>query len=166
MSKKVTPIVERFFQRFTAPSDEACWEWTGPKSHFGHGKMREFGAGSREIRAHRVSYELFIGPIKDGQFVCHKCDNPSCVNPAHLYAGTQADNMRDKRVRNRQKGELSGIAKLNDQNVRAIKAFLRRHPPGHGRREGGQCGFLARWFGVTKYAISDIYRGKCWNHIL
>lgn len=164
MPKKPTPLLERFFLRFTASSDESCWEWTGTKRHFGHGRLRESGAGSRELCASRLSYETFVGPVPAGMFVCHKCDNPGCVNPSHLYAGTQADNMRDKRVRNRQKGSRCHAAILTEPQAKLIKAFLGRHTPGQGKA-GGQCSFLGRWFGVTNCAISDINRGRSWTHV-
>lgn len=90
-----------------------CWIWTGSKHHFGYG---EFRFRRKLYRAHSISYELFVGPIPQGYGVNHKCDNPACVNPAHLYAGTQKDNMQDvaKRMRN-------GNAKFSQQQIHDIR---------------------------------------------
>jgi len=88
---------ERFLSKVTiAPS--GCWEWTGWTAH-GYGYFRH--DDGRDWRAPRASYELFVGPIPEGMNVLHHCDNPPCVRPDHLYAGTSSDNMRDCVVRGR-----------------------------------------------------------------
>jgi hypothetical protein len=76
--------------------DRGCWEWTGDKFKRGYGRVKE------GVYAHRFSFELHFGPLDQRTVVRHRCDNVSCVNPAHLLAGTQLDNMRDKVERGRQ----------------------------------------------------------------
>ena len=74
------------------PADNGCVEWTGHRAAFGHGRIRFDG---KQIGTHRLAWILANGPIPDGMFVCHRCDNPPCCNPDHLFLGTAADNNRD-----------------------------------------------------------------------
>jgi hypothetical protein len=89
-----------------------CWLWTAGKAHYGYGRFRWRGP---QRRAHRVAYELFVGEIPDGLFVCHHCDNPPCFNPKHLYLGTQAENMRDAKKRGRMRGRRSNQPTIAEQ---------------------------------------------------
>lgn len=83
---------DRFWAK--VKKSDACWEWQGGRLPHGYGRIvisRKEGA----VRAHRFSWELHFGPIPDGMVICHRCDNPPCVRPDHLFVGTQSDNMRD-----------------------------------------------------------------------
>ncbi len=89
----------RFWTKYAESGIEDCWEWLAGRNRRGYGKFKM----RRKTRpAHRVAYEMHIGPIPDGILVCHRCDNPGCVNPAHLFLGTAQDNMSDKVAKNRQ----------------------------------------------------------------
>ena len=78
-----------------------CWEWNGKRNKYGYGRFSAKRLGITETMAHRVMYELYVGPIPDGLMIRHKCDNPPCVNPAHLLPGTNLDNVRDMMERGR-----------------------------------------------------------------
>lgn len=138
-----------------------CWIWLGGKSRNGYG---QFTISNRGIRAHRYSYELHIGPIPEGLSVLHHCDNPSCVNPKHLFVGSTFDNHQDKVRKGRQaKGETNGFSKLSDDEIREIR---RRYKLKRGYHDpvNGQNG-LAREFKVTQALISLVVRNEIWTHV-
>jgi len=91
-----------FKSRFEAHivKSDGCWIWNGPLFKSGYGRA---SSGKRKLRAHRASYELYVGPILDGMHVLHDCDNPPCVRPSHLFLGTHLDNMRDMEAKGRAK---------------------------------------------------------------
>lgn len=99
-------MVERFLSKVDTSGE--CWTWRASTSR-GYGQFSVNGHGSAPLKAHRVAYELFVGPIPDGLVLCHACDNPSCVRPSHLLAGTQADNLRGASAR----GRLNPTSLLN-----------------------------------------------------
>jgi DNA-binding transcriptional regulator YiaG len=139
------------FMRFVDKSPRGCWTWAGARHKQGYGFFRLDG---RNQYAHRMAYELFKGPVPEGLFVCHHCDNPSCVNPEHLYAGTRADNARDaverERYRPARRGEANEQVKLTEAAIHDIRS--KRAP----QRE------LANLYGVSQSLISRIQTGRRW----
>jgi hypothetical protein len=108
------PPIERFMAK-VAKRDNGCWEWTGCRMPFGHGQFARID-GTKPEPAHRSAYALFVGEIPDGMCVCHKCDNPPCVNPDHLFLGTQADNVADMARKGRTRSNLT------PEQIREIRA--------------------------------------------
>jgi len=92
--------MEERFLTFINKKENGCWEWNRYLDKDGYGQFKP-NKKSNPKRAHRFSYELYVGKIPKGLFVCHKCDNPSCVNPEHLFIGTNKDNVRDMILKNR-----------------------------------------------------------------
>ena len=96
LGRIATPLSERFWRFVCKDAVTGCWNWAGfSYNESGYGGIRSDTPPYKKVRAHRVSWELHNGPIPDGVDVLHRCDNPKCVNPDHLYLGSQADNMRD-----------------------------------------------------------------------
>lgn len=130
-----------------------CWIWEGMTDKDGYGK---FFYKKRTERAHRVSWILFKGEIPEELYVCHTCDNRSCVNPYHLFLGTNQENTKDRDNKERQaRGEKQGASLLTSEEVKYIRDNYRR----------GNGGILARKFGVSRSAISCITTGKYWRHL-
>jgi hypothetical protein len=151
---KKSGAVERFWSNVR--KTDHCWEWTACLSQDGYG---HFGAVAfKEKRAHRVAWTLANGPITGGLQVCHKCDNPKCVNPEHLFLGTQADNMQDAaRKGHRNLGELNTHSRLTKEQVISIRAEF-----ANGETQKA----LARKYGVWPYSIRSIVDNITWKHIL
>lgn len=131
-----------------------CWEWTGTKNRDGYG---QFGRGVFLPKlAHRAAWVLTYGPIPEGMCVLHRCDNPGCVNPSHLWLGTHADNVADRHKKCRTRvlrGEEQWMSKLTEDRVREIIASDNRGVD------------LARRFGVSQATISMIRTKRRWRHI-
>lgn len=143
---KRVPVTERFQSRFRINDQTGCWDWTATKDPCGYGRI----TGDGGPLAHRLSYKLHRGPIPDGLHVLHRCDNPGCVNPEHLFLGTHADNMADKTAKGRQ-----GLrAKLTKAEVVAIRTSI-----------GVPQQKLGKQYGVSKTLISYIRAGKLWTHV-
>jgi hypothetical protein len=132
-----------------------CWAWKGRRDGDGYGTFTCFG---ESFRAHRMVYELFVGPIPDGYVVMHSCDHPWCVNPEHLSAGTELQNIQDKVSKNRQpRGETNGAASLSESQAIEI---LHEYKLGSSSYKS-----LAQRFGVTKTCIAMLIRGEAWKHL-
>lgn len=171
MSRKAIPIAERLWARVTKQSgDDGCWIFNGGNVK-GYGMIREPGKSGRHRRAHRVAYELTYGPITDGLLVCHRCDNPPCVNPRHLFLGTATDNQRDASAKGRTaKGDRNGSRLHPDTRARGERQHLAKLTSEQVvdiRRLAGEVSQreLARRFGVTRQAIKAVVRRDTWRHV-
>ena len=158
------PVRDRFWPKVDVRGPDECWEWRGARLPHGYGVIGSGGKHGHNLYAHRVSYELSIGPILDGMKVYHHCDNPPCVNPGHLFLGTQRDNIHDMISKGRQApvsetrhvGEASGAAVLTEDDVRVMRAAF---------VNGERICNLARQYGVGWTAASDAVRGRTWRHV-
>src|SRR6185295_8724912 len=122
---KSRPLADRFWERVDRRGPDECWLWTGTQKSSGYGGIRQGSRGTPILRAHRLSWELHNGPIPASLCVCHRCDTPLCVNPAHLWLGTHEENMRDrdqKRRWGKRAGEANGFSRLTNEIVLAIRA--------------------------------------------
>jgi len=139
------------------PSLGPCWVWIGTKHFKPNYEYGIFWRGDRRILAHRWVYEFYVGEVSEELVVCHSCDNPSCVNLQHLFAGKPKDNADDRDAKGRQaKGGQIGSAKLSEADVIQIR----------GRLAAGERQYLiARSFGIDPSAVCNINRGKNWTHV-
>ena len=149
-------IKERLESKIHKNPTSGCWEWTGCRNHCGYGKIY---INRKAEYSHRISYIEYVGDIPAGMCILHKCDNQKCVNPDHLFAGTQSHNMFDMWAKNRHKrGCTKGAmfvtrTKLTDEKVRQIKGSdLPRSD-------------LAIAFDVSKQVISQIRNSLTWKHV-
>ncbi len=149
---RLTPL-ERFERKYVPEPNTGCYLWLAAVGSSGYG---HFGYWGRVVDVHRFAYEHFVGPIPDGMCVLHRCDMPLCVNPAHLFLGTQTDNMRDmdeKRRRKTPQGEDRGPTKLTVAQVLAI------------RRDRRSTRKIASVYGVGKSAIASVKARVTWKYL-
>lgn len=154
---------ELFWTRVTKRAGDACWEWAGgrEKSGYGHMYVRDWydESGRRHFvwaKAHRRAWELTYGPIPDGLVVCHRCDNPPCVRPDHLFLGTGADNAQDCVIKGRlnsRRGLRNPNAKLSVADVVAMRAAC---------ASGETQQAVADRFGIHQGYLSRVIRRKAW----
>ena len=103
-----------------------CWLWTGYRMPSGYGNFMDYIEGRKDRLAHRYAYRTFVGPIPDGIFVLHRCDNPPCVRPDHLFLGTQADNLIDAVAKGRQSRGETHAATLRGKGRRLTREQVSR----------------------------------------
>lgn len=126
------PIKERLMAKVEKRADTGCWVWTGTMQNSkGYGSIYY---DRKNERVHRVSYKLFIGPIPDGLFVLHRCDNPPCINPEHLFLGTPMDNTRDCLSKGRFPGQKATHCVHGHEYTKENTIISR-----HGRRSCREC---------------------------
>lgn len=138
--------------------ERGCWEFSGHKNRQGYGRARVKG---KLTRMHRWSYDLVKGPIPPGLHVLHKCDNPPCINPDHLFLGTDEDNVRDREAKGRgvrKKGTSHWKSQLTEEDVKAIRKARKRQPPTSLKT-------LSKIYNVKESAISHAALGKSWKHL-
>ena len=161
MIENKSNVYQRLIRHMEINKTTGCWEWQGSKRN-GYGRMT---IGSRtdgtrkSVSTHRLSYELHYGEIPQGMEICHKCDNPCCINPDHLFVGTRQDNIDDRERKGRNnppKGEKNAKAKLTEKDVLDIR---------NKRAAGKSFGKLAKEYGVCRKTIQNAVSGKSWGFL-
>ena len=149
-------VLARFFSRVNYGAAGECWNWMHDLNSTGYGK---FSLNNKTMMAHRVAFQIFGEAIPKGKVVCHSCDNRRCVNPAHLWLGTQSDNLKDAVKKGRMfrpdaRASLNGNTKLNWDDVREIRRQV---------LSGIRKADVARYFGVSNSTISNISNNQTWK---
>lgn len=131
-----------------------CWEWIAGRTENGYGRV---SFSQRVMLAHRFSYIWYSKKPLGDLFACHDCDNPGCVNPAHLFAGTQAANVLDSKLKGRNNiGKRNGAAKTTDANVLEMRRLA---------KQGMYQKDIAHTFGISQPTVCEILSGKLWRHL-
>ena len=146
--------IARFWSKVNIEGDDDCWPWKSGLYWDGYG---QFGIGKKKVRAHRVSYIINIGEIPESLFVLHKCDNPSCVNPKHLWIGTQLDNMQDMKNKGRSTYGDTANSKLSEEEVLCILKMASDTDMTDKQ--------IADIYGVDRITINDILTGRRWEYL-
>lgn len=163
MTRIIGNDLARFESMFEREPMSGCWLWVAADDGRGYGK---FWLSGEIVKAHRASWRLYRGGIPRGQWVLHRCDNPACVNPTHLFLGDRSANMRDMARKGRQvfqvdpskvrRGERGPGAKISEADARSIV----------DRLVNGESGAaLARQFGISRCTVSAIKVGRIWKHL-
>ncbi len=152
-TKRESRAVLRFFDKVGEPDSNGCWPWLAGRRR-GRQGYGEFFYRGRGMPAHRWSYAYHIGPIPEGMWVLHHCDNQPCVNPAHLFVGDNNDNIADRQAKGRQaRGEMQGNSKLTTDDVLAIRASSQ------------PLGVIAERYGVSYTHVWRVRARVDWKHI-
>lgn len=154
MSRRSVP--QDFHRRVRSGAPDECWPWLGSLNTCGYGNVRYQG---RSYIAHRLAYELATGNAPGEARVCHTCDNPPCCNPAHLFLGTQAENIADCIAKGRfrsHRGENHNLARLTETQVLEIRRL---------RADGWPHKAIAERFAITTNHVSMICRRRIWTHL-
>ena len=156
MGRPALPLLERFDRSWIPEPNSGCWIWIKEINiQTGYGVLiTQYKRTRKKNSAHRISWMLYRGPIPDGLHVLHRCDTRCCVNPEHLFLGTNNDNIRDMRSKNRHcKGESAGLVKLTESAVREIRGSKEHYAS------------LADKFHVAPLTVWDVIHNKTWRHI-
>jgi hypothetical protein len=145
--------IRDFWAKVRIASDDECWEWSGARNAKGYGVKRNAVARGKaeNIQAHRMSWIVFNSEVPDGLLVLHRCDNPSCVNPAHLFLGTHKDNMDDKMSKGRGVAPPLSPLKFTPEQCDQIRVM---HGVGQSMRA------IAREFNTTHSVVRRVLRGE------
>ncbi len=149
-------MLARFFSYVDGLNTDGCWEWTGVENSNGYGR---FSYKNRHRLAHRFAYSIFFGEVPIGMKVCHSCDNRKCVNPKHLWLGTQSENLADAVAKGRMRSpdtraDRNGNTSLTWEKVRAIREM---------HDKGARKFHLASLFGVSPSTIGNITNHETWK---
>ncbi len=151
-------LVNRFYAGVIGSKQpNGCILWTKGKSTSGYGIISFRRVV--QIRAHRLSYAIFVGPFPNDLNICHRCDTPACVNPTHLFVGTHQDNVDDRQAKGRsstRKGDRCHLSKLRADDILAIRDL---------RAKGFRHWEIARFYGVKRSNIGAILKGISWKHV-
>lgn len=150
------PLVQRFWAKVDKRGDDECWPWTAGCTTAGYGSIGSGGAGTPNLYAHRISYEFAHGTIPEGLHVLHSCDNPPCCNPAHLFLGTQVENMADMCAKGR---NVPPRAPPNNKHA----AKLTKAQVAEIRQASGTYRAIAARFGISRSNVGFIKTGKSWR---